>query len=52
MGKGYGNLAASISSTMKSSTSSILIISNSPRGSILFDYLKLPRLGGCKQSYA
>ena len=42
MGKGYGNLAASIGSTMKSSTSSILIISNSPRGSILFEYLKLP----------
>jgi len=27
---------------MKSSTSSILTISNSPRGSILFEYLKLP----------
>ena len=40
--RGCGNLAASIGSTMKSSTSSILTISNSPRGSILFEYLKLP----------
>ena len=39
--RGCGNLAASIGSTMKS-TSSILTISNSPRGSILFEYLKLP----------
>ena len=39
---GYGNLAASIGPTMKSSTSSILTISKSPRGSILFEYLKLP----------
>ena len=42
MRKGYGNLAASLGSTMKSSTISILTISNSPRGSILFEYLKLP----------
>ena len=42
MGKGYGNLAASISSTMKSFTSSILIIFNSPRSSALLEYLKLP----------
>ena len=42
MGKGYGNLAASISSTMKSSISSVLVIFNSPRSSILFEYLKLP----------
>ena len=34
-------MAASIGSTMKS-TSSILTISNSPRGSILFEYRKLP----------
>ena len=27
---------------MKSSISSILTVSNSPRGSILFEYLKLP----------
>ena len=40
--RGCGNLAASIGSTMKSSTSSILTISNSPRGYILFEYLKLP----------
>ena len=37
-----GNLAASIGSIMKSSTSCILTISNSLRGSILFEYLKLP----------
>ena len=42
MGKGYGNLAASISSTIKSSTSSILIIFNSPSSSALLEYLKLP----------
>ena len=42
MGKGYGNLAASIGSTMKSFTSSILIILNASKGSILFEYLKLP----------
>ena len=41
MGKGYGNLAASISSTMKSFTSSILIIFNSPRSPALLEYLKL-----------
>ena len=40
--RGCGNLAASIGLTMKSSTSPILTISNSPRGSILFEYLKLP----------
>ena len=40
--RGCGNLAASIDPTMKSSTSPILTISNSPRGSILFEYLKLP----------
>ena len=40
--RGCGNLAASIGSTMKHSTSSILTISNSLRGSILFEYLKLP----------
>ena len=39
--RGCGNLAASIGSTMKSSTSSILTISNSLRGSLLFEYLKL-----------
>ena len=41
MGKGYGNLAASISSTKKSSTSSIFNNSNSPRSSALLEYLKL-----------
>ena len=40
--RGCGNLAASIGSTMKSYTSSILTISNSQKGSILFEYLKLP----------
>ena len=40
--RGCGNLAASIGSTMKSSTIYILTISNSLRGSILFEYLKLP----------
>ena len=42
VGKGYGNLVASISSTKKSSTSSILNNSNSPRSSALLEYLKLP----------
>ena len=42
MGKGYGNLAAGISSTKKSSISSILTISNSPRGSALLEYFRPP----------
>ena len=41
IGKGYGNLAASISSTKKSSTSSILTILTL-RSSALLVYLKLP----------
>ena len=51
--RGCGNLAASIGSSMKS-TSFILTASDSPRGSMLFEYLKLPvplALGDCKQSY-
>ena len=40
--RGCGNLAASIGSSMKSFTSFILIVSNSLRGSKLFEYLKLP----------
>ena len=40
MDKGYGNLAASIGSSMKS-TSFILTVSNSQRGSKLFEYLKV-----------
>ena len=42
MGKGYGNLAANISSTKKSFISSILIISSSLRGSALLEYFKSP----------
>ena len=40
--RGCENLAASIGSSMKSFTSLILTVSNSLRGSKLFDYLKLP----------
>ena len=40
--RGCGNLAVSIGSSMKSFTSFILIVSNSLRGSKLFEYLKLP----------
>ena len=40
--RGCGNLAASIGSSMKSFTSFILTVSNSLRGSKLFEYLKLP----------
>ena len=40
--RGCGNLAASIGSSMKSFTSYILTVSNSLRGSKLFEYLKLP----------
>ena len=36
------NLATNIGSSMKSFTSFILTVSNSLRGSKLFDYLKLP----------
>ena len=36
-------MAASIGSSMKSFTSFILTVSNSLRGSKLFEYLKLPR---------
>ena len=39
--RGCGNLASSIGSSMESSTSFILTASNSPRGSKLFEYLKL-----------
>ena len=40
--RGCGNLAKSIGSSMKSFTSFILTVSNSLRGSKLFEYLKLP----------
>ena len=40
--RGHENLAASIGSSMKSFTSFILTVSNSLRGSKLFEYLKLP----------
>ena len=40
--RGCGNLATSIGSSMKSFTSFILTVSNSLRGSKLFEYLKLP----------
>ena len=42
VGEKYRNLAAGINSTKKSSISSILTISNSPRGSALLEYLKFP----------
>ena len=42
MGRGYGNLAASIGSSMKSFTSSILIFFNSLKGSIFLECFKLP----------
>ena len=44
MGRGYENLAAGIGSTKKSSISSIITVSNSPRGSALLGYLELPML--------
>ena len=40
--RGHENLAASIGPSMKSFTSFILTVSNSLRGSKLFEYLKLP----------
>ena len=40
--RGCENLATSIDSSMKSFTSLILTVSNSLRGSKLFEYLKLP----------
>ena len=40
--RGCKNLATSIGSSMKSFTSFILTVSNSLRGSKLFEYLKLP----------
>ena len=40
--RGCENLATSIGSSMKSFTSFILTVSNSLRGSKLFEYLKLP----------
>ena len=40
--RGSGNLATSIGSSMKSFTSFILTVSNSLRGSKLFEYLKFP----------
>ena len=42
MDKGYGNLAASIGSTMKSYTSSTLIVFNSSKGSIFLECFRLP----------
>ena len=41
MDKGYGNLAASIGSTMKSYTSSTLIVFNSSKGSIFLECFRL-----------
>ena len=40
--RGCGNLATNIGSSMKSFTSFILTVSNSLRGSKLFEFLKLP----------
>ena len=40
--RGCENLATNIDSSMKSFTSLILTVSNSLRGSKLFEYLKLP----------
>ena len=40
--RGCGNLAASVGSSMKSFTSFILTVSNSLRGSKLFEYFKHP----------
>ena len=40
--RGCGNLATNTSSSMKSFTSFILTVSNSLRGSKLFEYLRLP----------
>ena len=51
VGKGYGNLAASISSTKKSSTSSILMILTPREALHCWTILSLPCLlwlGGCE----
>ena len=53
--RGCGNLATSFGSSMKSFTSFILTVSNSLRGSKLFEYLKLPvrlEAGRLYQPYA
>ena len=42
MDKGYGNLAASIGSTMKSYTSTTLIVFNSSKGYIFLECFRLP----------
>ena len=42
MDKGYGNLAASIGLTMKSYTSTTLIVFNSSKGSISLECFRLP----------
>ena len=42
MDKGYGHLAASIGSTMKSYTSTTLIVLNSSKASIFLGCLRLP----------
>jgi len=42
MDKGYGNLAANIGSTMKSYTSTTLIVFNSLKGSIFLECFGLP----------
>ena len=42
MDKGYGHLAASIGSTMKSYTSTTLIVFNSSKGSIFLECFRLP----------
>ena len=44
MDKGYGKLAASIGSTMKSYTSTTLIAFNSLKGSIVLDCFRFPVL--------
>jgi hypothetical protein len=55
MDKGYGNLAASVGSTVKSYTSTILIVFNASKGSIFLECFRLPvplTVGGCEQSHA
>ena len=42
MGKGYGDLAASIGSTMKSYPSTTLTVFNSSKGSIFLECFRLP----------
>ena len=42
MDKGYGNLAASIGSTVKPYTSTTLIVFNSSKGSISLECFRLP----------